>query len=137
GRDARPLAAATTGTAASTGAPHTPGAPAGAGKPLRAARLRLVGAGGQALELGVRTELGRHLARQLGPDAAVWDSLQVVLDRGADGRWQAVPVAGTTNETLLNGAALTAPRPLSEGDVLAVGRQAKAVVKLPLTLHGV
>jgi hypothetical protein len=43
------------------------------------------------------------------------------------------PSPGTANETLLNGTPLTAPRGLSEGDVLAVGRSAKGISKLPLT----
>ena len=42
-------------------------------------------------------------------------------------------MAGTTNETLVNGEALTAPRPLRQGDRIAVGRQAKSIVKMPLT----
>ena len=46
---------------------------------------------------------------------------------------QVVPVVGTTNETLLNGAAITSPQPLREGDVIAVGREAKGIAKLPLT----
>ena len=37
------------------------------------------------------------------------------------------------NETLLNGAPLNVPRPLSDGDVLAAGRSAKGISKLPLT----
>jgi hypothetical protein len=36
------------------------------------------------------------------------------------------------NETLLNGASLTTPRPLNDGDVLAAGRSAKGISKLPL-----
>jgi hypothetical protein len=47
------------------------------------------------------------------------------------------PVAGTPNETLLNGEILAAPRPLHDGDVLAVGRKAKGIVKLPLTVRAV
>jgi len=58
-----------------------------------------------------------------------------VLERLPDRRWQVVPVPGTPNETLVNGEAVAAPRPLREGDVLAVGRQAKGVVKLPLVVR--
>jgi hypothetical protein len=72
--------------------------------------------------------------RQFGPDAEFWDARQVVLERAAAG-WLAVPVAGTPNETLLNGEVLAAPQLLREGDVLAVGRKAKGIVKLPLTVR--
>jgi hypothetical protein len=58
-----------------------------------------------------------------------------VVERLAGGRWQVAPVAGTANETLLNGDVLAAPRPLHDGDVLAVGRKAKGIVKLPLTVR--
>jgi hypothetical protein len=46
------------------------------------------------------------------------------------------PVKGTTNETLVNGDALTAPRALRQGDLIAVGRQAKGIIKMPLTVRG-
>ena len=135
GREARRPETATTPARSAAAAP-APRPPVATGSALTAERIRLVGDGGRALELGVRTELGRHLVRQFGNDAAVWDTRQVVLERATDGRWQVVPVAGTTNETLVNGEALTGPRPLAEGDVLAVGRTAKGIVKLPLTVHG-
>lgn len=112
-------------------APRAP-APAGA---LMSARIRLTAPGGRTLDLGVRTEIGKQLARQFGADAEFWDARQCVLERLPDGRWQVAPVAGTANETLVNGEAVTAPRPLRAGDVLAVGRQAKGIAKLPLTIH--
>ena len=43
------------------------------------------------------------------------------------------PAPETVNETLLNGAPLTTPRTLNDGDVLAAGRSAKGISKLPLT----
>jgi hypothetical protein len=51
----------------------------------------------------VRTEVGKHLARQFGSDAEFWDARQCVVERLADGRWQVAPLAGDANETLLNG----------------------------------
>ncbi|HEX8319189.1 protein kinase domain-containing protein [Longimicrobium sp.] len=120
----------------------TPPAPAPAarparagGAPLTAARIQLAGESGQMVTIGVRTPLGKHMVRQFGDDFAVWDTEQCTLDRGNDGAWQIVPKAGTTNETLLNGAAITAPQPLREGDVIAVGREAKGIAKLPLTVR--
>ena len=45
----------------------------------------------------------------------MWDSEQATVERGPDGAWQVVPRPGTTNETLLNGAAITTPQPLHDG----------------------
>ena len=97
--------------------------------------MRLVGEGGRTLDIGVRTEIGKHLARQFGSDAEFWDARQCIVERRADGQWQVTPVAGTPNETLLNGDVLQTARVVRDGDVLAVGRKAKGIVKLPLTLR--
>ena len=115
-------------TAAARAVPVTRGAP------LTSDRVLLRGGGGQALQVGVRTAVGKHLARQFGSDAEFWDERQCVLERRPDQRWQVVPVPGTANETLLNGEVLAAPQPLHEGDVIAVGRKAAGIVKLPLTV---
>ena len=110
-------------------------APAAGGAALTADRIRLVNEEGRALEIGVRTELGKHLARQFGADAEFWDTRQVILERLPDRRWQLVPVAGTANETLVNGEILVGPKLVKDGDVLAVGRKAKGITKLPLTIR--
>ena len=96
-------------------------------------KIELLGPDGRSLQIGVRTELGKTLVRQFGPDSEFWDNRQCVLERHSGRQWVISPVAGTTNETLVNGAALTAPQPLRQGDRIAVGRQAKGIVKLPLT----
>ena len=88
---------------------------------------------GRALRIGVRTELGKAIVRQLGTDGEFWDNRQCVLERGAGRQWIVSPVAGTVNETLVNGRKLTAPRALLQGDVIAVGREEKGLLKLPLT----
>ena len=116
-----------------TPAPAPAARPGGGGAPLSSERIQLVGETGQAMTVGVRTPLGKHMVRQFGEDFNVWDTEQCTLERGPDGTWQIVPKAGTTNETLLNGETLTGPRPLREGDVIAVGRAAKGIARLPLT----
>jgi hypothetical protein len=142
-----PTAAAPAAPAARTTAPPAaappsaapaaarPTGPAAAGAPLTSERIQLVGDGGRALHVGVRTEVGKHLARQFGADAEFWDARQCVLERLPSRQWQVVPVPGTPNETLVNGQAVTAARALRDGDVLAVGRQAKGIAKLPLTVR--
>jgi serine/threonine protein kinase len=117
------------GSAAATG----DGAPRAAAELILSDRIELWGPDGRSLQIGVRTELGKALVRQFGPDSEFWDNRQCVLERHSGRQWVISPVAGTANETLVNGAALTAPRPLRQGDRIAVGRQAKGIVKMPLT----
>ena len=128
GASVRPAA----GTAAVASA--RPAAPAA--EPIVSDSVELIGSDGRSLRIGIRTELGKTLMRQFGPDGEFWDNRQCVLERAASRQWFVSPVAGTTNETLLNGRTLAAPQALRQGDVLAVGRQAKGVTKLPLTVRG-
>lgn len=108
----------------------------GKGKPLISDGIALLGPDGRAMQIGVRTELGKVLARQFGADGEFWDNRQCILDRSTARQWIVSPVVGTTNETLVNGKTLTAPHALSDGDQIAVGRQAKGVIKLPLIARG-
>ena len=133
GKAAKPAA-----PAAPAAAPIAATAPAKSGTvrlPIGSQRVQLVDASGKMLQVGVRTELGKRLLRQFGADAEFWDDRQAILERASTGQWHLSPVAGTTNETLLNGEVLAASQPLHEGDVVAVGRRAKGVVKMPLTLR--
>jgi hypothetical protein len=125
-------------TDAASGAASTDAGAAAAvtGGALKSDRIQLVGESGQTLSIGVRTPVGKHIVRQFGDDSNVWDTEQLVIERTSDGGWQIVPQAGTTNETLLNGAAITGPQPLHEGDVIAVGRAEKGISRLPLTVRG-
>jgi hypothetical protein len=134
--------AAATGTAgagttadASAAGTEAAGGGTAAGGALKSDRIQLVDESGKSVTVGVRTPLGKHVVRQFGEDANVWDAEQCILERGPDGAWQIIPGAGTTNETLVNGEPITAARPLNEGDVVAVGRAAKGIVKLPLTVR--
>jgi eukaryotic-like serine/threonine-protein kinase len=110
-------------------------APRAAAELILSDRIELLGPDGRSLQLGVRTELGKSLVRQFGPDSEFWDNRQCVLERQSGQQWVVSPVAGTTNETLVNGTALTGPRPLRQGDRIAVGRQAKGIVRMPLTVR--
>jgi serine/threonine protein kinase len=105
------------------------------GRPLLSEAIELQGGDGRSLGIRVRTELGKGLMQQFGPEAEFWDNRQCVIERGPAGQWVLSPVGPTVNETLVNGRALTSPRLLNQGDVVAVGREAKGVAKLPLTLR--
>jgi serine/threonine protein kinase len=140
---ARPTAAALRDILSGRGAkPVQPPKPASRpaaqpqGEPLVSDGIELLAANGRSMQIGVRTELGKALVRQFGPDGEFWDNRQCVLERHSGRQWIVSPVAGTTNETLVNGKTLTAPRALRHGDWIAVGRQEKGVVKLPLTARG-
>lgn len=109
--------------------------PPAAGSTLKSDRIQLVAPGGKSLRIGVRTEIGKAVLRQFGADAEFWDAKQCTVERRPDGQWIVTPASGTVNETLINGAPLTTPRALSDGDVLAAGRSAKGISKLPLTAH--
>jgi hypothetical protein len=115
-----------------TPAVTTAGAPR---PPLEAEALVLQAADGKSLRLSVRTELGKALMQQFGADAEFWDYRQCVIERGADGRWSLFPAGPTTNETLVNGRAVMRASILSPGDRIAVGREAKGIAKLPLTVR--
>jgi hypothetical protein len=132
----RPVAATVSGAVS----PRAPGAAVAAprtkGAALASAGIELLGPDGRSMQIGVRTELGKALVRQFGPDGEFWDNRQCVLERHAGGQWVVTPIATTTNETLVNGKTLTAPHALRDGDLIAVGRQEKGVVKMPLTARG-
>ena len=121
------------GSAGRTRARAVPTRTTAAGAKLMSNRIQLVTAGGESLPVGIRTENGKGLLRRFGADAEFWDDNQCIVERRADGQWIVTPAPGTVNETLLNGAPLNTPRPLSDGDVLAAGRSAKGISKLPLT----
>jgi len=106
-------------------------------KPITSRFLELQHSSGRSLRIGVRTELTRSLMEQLSPEAHFWDVRQCVIDRNSQGQWVLTPAEVTVNETLLNAAAVTRPVLLSAGDSIAVGREAKGVVKMPLTVRGV
>jgi serine/threonine protein kinase len=130
GRGAKPLVPEAASATAKAPVGSVPRADA---ELIRSDRIELLGPDGHSLQIGVRTELGKTLVRQFGPDSEFWDNRQCVLERQSERQWILSPVAGTTNETLVNGTALTAPRPLRQGDRIAVGRQTKGILKMPLT----
>lgn len=136
GRDLKPVAAVPSKAPAAP----APAAPAGAAPPkprapLVADAIEFIGPDGRVLRFGVRTELGKALMRQFGPEGEFWDNRQCVLERRPDRQWVLAPIGSTTNDTLVNGRTLCAPVTLAPGDIIAVGREAKGISKLPLTVR--
>lgn len=135
-----PRAAKTTSIANRPNTETTPGVvpPETAGaRPITADKLELQGPEGRKLQLKIRTALGKSLVRTFGDEAEYWDNMQCVLERNTRGEWIVAPGEGTANETLLNGAAIVTPHVLRQGDVIAVGREAKGITKLPLIARGI
>jgi len=121
-------------SAAVSPAPSVTGAPKAA-ELIHSDRIEVAGPDGRTLQIGVKTEIGKSLLRQFGPDSGFWDERQCILERSSTGQWILSPAPRTANETLVNGLALTAPHSLRQGDQIAVGRQAKGIVKLPLSVR--
>lgn len=137
GPGAGPTAAAAPARSFAAATPARPAAANAAGGDLIVADgIELQGPDGKVLQVNVRTELGKSLLRQFGSDSDFWDDRQCVVDRRPDRQWVVSSLPGTANETLLNGRALTTPHALRRGDQIAVGRQAKGIVKLPLVARG-
>ena len=83
----------------------------------------------------ITTSFGKHTLRNVGGnDAQFADPQQFTLAK-EDGKWFVVPNMKATNETLLNGRQVTDRTVLEVGDQLAVGREAKGIVKMPMTVE--
>lgn len=96
--------------------------------------LRLTGPGGDSADLRLTTRLQQSSVRRFGDAARFWDNnWQATLQKRSDG-WYVVPNPGAPNDTLLNGKKIVSGKKLRAGDELAVGRAAKGIVKLPLTV---
>ncbi len=79
----------------------------------------------------MKTIIGRTVCRQFGDDSQYWTDPQFTLERDEEG-WMVIPNTGAKNETMLNGKAITSNQTLKDGDELAVGRESKGIIKLPL-----
>ena len=93
--------------------------------------LRLAGSDGQSIEIKIKTTVGKSIVNQFGEDAQFWSEPQFSLEKVGDG-WMVTHDSNAKNETMLNGKAVTGSQPVADGDQLAVGREAKGIVKLPL-----
>ena len=84
---------------------------------------------------------GRSLAKDWcassGRTASSGTIVSACSERDARRQWVVSPIGEAVNETLVNGETLTMSRPLRQGDLIAVGRRAKGIVKMPFTVRGV
>ena len=73
------------------------------------------------------------MARAFGSDAQFLSEPQMELAKDGND-WFVVPAKTATNQTMLNGKAISSRTQLSAGDTIAVGNESKGIVKLPLTV---
>ena len=99
--------------------------------------LSLVTKDGVIISMGVLTaRLNQDWAKQkLGEDGIFWDKdWQFSLER-RNQDWVLIPNSAPTNDTLVDGVAVTTEMVLSDGILLSVGNQAKGIQKTPLTVR--
>ncbi|MGL6074901.1 MAG: FHA domain-containing serine/threonine-protein kinase [Fimbriiglobus sp.] len=112
--------------------PLLPPAPLNFSQPAPVAgKLILVGVNGEKFRTSQGMLIGRSVLVRFGEESVYTSEPQFRLDR-ADNGWFVAPIGETKNQTLLNGRHLTVRTRLKTGDVLAVGKESKGVVKLPL-----
>ena len=83
------------------------------------------------MSIRIKTRVGKSNVTQFGDDAKFWANPQFTLEKEED-VWMVHHDSSAKNETLLNGKAVSGSQPVKDGDQLAVGREAKGIVKLPL-----
>ena len=89
---------------------------------------------GESIPIRIKTAVGKSAVGQFGEDSQFWSEPQFTLEK-AEAGWTVHHDSNAQNETLLNGKAVTEPQPVQDGDELAVGREAKGIVKLPLKVQ--
>jgi hypothetical protein len=96
--------------------------------------LCLTAEDGRSFSFNIGMRLNQHWARALGEEARLWDrSWQMEILR-RDDRWHVIPNPSAPNDTLLNGKLIETETALNVGDIVAVGRASKNVVRTPLTV---
>jgi serine/threonine protein kinase len=92
-------------------------------------------ASGRKKAFGVETKVGKTLLKQFGDDHKFYHSEQYALAKDPEGFWQVIPDENAPNDTMYNGKKITETVRLELGDQLAVGREEKGIIKLPLTVQ--
>lgn len=92
--------------------------------------------GAVPLQARVRTVVNAGMLQSQGADARFFHpDWQFRLIPAVEG-WTLEPNLEAPNETIVNGKAVKSPVMLSAGDIVGVGREAKGVLKLPMTVEG-
>lgn len=102
-------------------------------EPVKVLPLTLEAAG-KSVPIRVKTVVGKRFVTRFGEDADYWSEPQFTLEK-TDADWAVTHHARAKHETLLNGKAVIGSQRVTDGDVLAVGREAKGLIKLPLKVR--
>lgn len=97
-------------------------------------KLLLAGPDGQTFSTSQGLVVGRVLLKHLGEDSQYVADSQFRLERHDEG-WYIEPVPTAPNQTLLNRRHLTVCTRLSAGDEVAVGKESRGIVKLPMKVE--
>jgi len=65
-------------------------------------------------------------------DNKIWDKLHQMILQKDEGGWSVLHHERAVNETLLNGKAVKIKTRLQNGDILAIGRESKRAVRMPM-----
>ncbi len=104
-----------------------------ASEPVKVSPLTLEAAG-ESVAIHVKTVVSKSIVTRFGEDAKFWSEPQFTLEK-TDAGWSVSHHARAKHETLLNGKAVTGSQPVTDGDQLAVGNEAKEIVRLPLKVR--
>jgi hypothetical protein len=91
-------------------------------------------ANGQSLNIKIKSVIGKSVVGKFGEDSQFWSEPQFTIDKTPEGGWMVTHDPNAANATMLNGKTITGSQALSNGNQLAVGNEAKGVIKLPLTV---
>jgi serine/threonine protein kinase len=89
---------------------------------------------GKALRFSINTKVGNSFYKAFGDDSQFVDPHQFTVEKEASDKWSLIPNLNAKNETLLNGKAVQTATALKDGDTIGIGKEAKKVTKLPLTV---
>ncbi len=107
-------------------------APPGAPRPIPAgSRLILEAENKEKIGFNLSTQVGRSILGRFGEEVKYLSSVQFTLECDGAG-WKIAPNASAENRTILNGELLTEPSVLHLNDIIAVGNDARSVIKLPM-----
>jgi hypothetical protein len=100
----------------------------------------LLSGDGQRLSLNINLRANQHWATKVfGEDGRLWDRHWQMEFVRRDASWYVVPNPRAVNDSLLNGGLLRGEAELKHGDIIAVGRASKNIIKTTLTVtppHG-
>ncbi len=97
--------------------------------------VELLFEGRKVLSMRIDTAVGRQLLKPVHADAQFAADTQFRIHRSPTKEWQVSPVAGTPNETLIDGAPLTSPVLLRSGMRIGIGNSAKGIEKMQLIVQ--